>query len=129
MIASVICVVFALEWDPSFRTDVPYEVDLAPAKLHAKAFSVFADGKPLPVVTSPGKLPGNVTLRFDVPAGAKALTCESTGGNAAESSVPGAADDPFNGALDAASVAKWTLSGGVSVKAIPEGLLFVTPSR
>ncbi len=127
MIASVICVVFALEWDPSFRTDVPYEVDLAPAKLHAKAFSVFADGKPLPVVTSPGKLPGNVTLRFDVPAGAKALTCESTGGNAAESSVPGAADDPFNGALDAASVAKWTLSGGVSVKAIPEGLLFVTP--
>ena len=73
MLFSVLCAAFALEWDPSYRTDVPYEVDVSPAKLHARAFSVFADGKPLPVVTFPGKLPGNMTLRFDVPAGVRAL--------------------------------------------------------
>ena len=102
-------VAFPLEWDPSYRTDVPYEVDLSPAKLQAKSFSVFADGNPLAVSTFPGKLPGNVTLRFNVPDGTKTLTCEGKDGAASGLGRYSADDNPFKDALCAANVGRWKM--------------------
>ena len=53
---------FPLEWNETYRTDVPYEVELSTAKLGAKAFAVKADGRPLKVETFTGKMPGTVEI-------------------------------------------------------------------
>ena len=75
-----------LQWNPGYRTDVPYELELVSAKLERLAgvaagcgFAVRADGKPVEVTTLVGREPGARVLRFDVPAGTKALdlmTCD-----------------------------------------------------
>ena len=36
---------FPLEWNTTYRTDVPYEVEINPAKIGAKSFAVKADGR------------------------------------------------------------------------------------
>ena len=122
-------VAFPLEWDPSYRTDVPYEVDLSPAKLQAKSFSVFADGKPLAVSTFPGKLPGNVTLRFNVPEGTKALTCEGKEEAVSGGGSYSADDNPFKDALSAANVGRWKMGKGISAKPVSDGLEFTSPDK
>ena len=64
---------FPLEWNVTYRTDVPYEVELNPAKLGANAFQVKADDHPIEVVQFAGKMPGTRALRFTVPAGTRSL--------------------------------------------------------
>ncbi len=129
MIAAILCAVFALEWDSSYRTDVPYEVDLSTNKLHSKSFSVLADGMSLPVSTSPGKLPGDVTLRFNVPRGTKKLTCNGSDDPPAEPEPLSECDNPFALALEESSEMKWHKDVGVGIKAIPEGFLFTAPDK
>ena len=77
---------FPLEWSASYATDVPYEVEITPAKLErllgvkdGRALSVVAttaEGEQvLDVVQQAGRVPSSVNLRFRVPAGTTALTC------------------------------------------------------
>ena len=114
---------FPLEWNASYRTDVPYEVELKPEKIGAKAFAVKADGKRLAVSQFAGKMPGTVALRFTVPAGTKALLCETLDGDGTmcDSSQ---IDNLFAGALDAANVNRWELGDGITAEVIPGGIRF-----
>ena len=73
---------FPLEWNATYDTSVPREVEILPAKLvgmglmrDGDGFKVLADGQPLAVKALNGKEPGSVRLRFTVPSGTKALTC------------------------------------------------------
>ena len=129
---AVSAVEMPLEWNETYGTDVPYEVELSPAKLAKLAgvgkgsgFTVRADGKPIASTAFPGKAPQTVDLRFAVPAGTKRLSCEAGTGRLAlgDSSK---IDNLFEGALDAANVGRWSM--GKSVKATPEagGILFET---
>ena len=75
---------FPLEWNATYDTSVPREVEILPAKLAGMGlmragdgFKVLADGQPLAVKALDGKEPGSVRLRFTVPSGTKALTCET----------------------------------------------------
>ena len=114
---------FPLEWNATYRTDVPYEVELSPAKLGAKAFAVKADGRPLKVETFTGKMPGTVALRFTVPAGTRALSCETRPG-APKLCDSSKIENLFAGALDAANLGRWSLGDGVKAEAIPGGIRF-----
>ena len=120
---------FPLEWNTTYRTDVPYEVEINPAKIGAKSFAVKADGRRLKVSQFVGKMPGTVALRFTVPAGTKALTCE-TGGDV-ELADSSKIDNLFAGALDAANIGRWNLGDGIKAEAIPGGIRFrgTNPSR
>ena len=119
----LLAVAFALEWNPTYRTDVPYEVEVNPAKIGADVFTVLADGKPLKTVAFTGKLPGTVDLRFSVPAGTKALSCEGRKGTAALADVA-TLDNLFAGALDPANLGKWQLAKGVRAVPSEGGLTF-----
>ena len=73
---------FPLDWNVTYDTAVPYEVEIQPAKLvklglmkPGDGFKVYADGKELAVKVLEGKAPGSIRLRFSVPKGTKALTC------------------------------------------------------
>ena len=92
---------FSLEWNATYDTSVPYEVELNPQKIGAEGFAVFADGRSLASVTLPGKAPNTIRLRFRVPDGTRSLTCRSA------SAVPFAdaakIDNLFAGAFDAAN--------------------------
>ncbi len=114
---------FPLEWNETYRTDVPYEVELSPAKLGAKAFAVKADGRPLKVETFTGKMPGTVALRFTVPAGTRALSCETRPG-APKLCDSSKIENLFAGALDASNLGRWELGDGVKAEAIPGGIRF-----
>ena len=126
MITVLLAVAFALEWNPTYRTDVPYEVELNPAKIGAESFAVFADGRELSVTTFAGRAPGTLDLRFAVPAGTRTLTCESRAGRA-KLSDSAAIDNVFAGALDAANLGRWELERGVKAEPIPGGFLFTAP--
>ena len=82
----LVATLLPLQWNAGYRTDVPYEFELVPAKIEkalglaaGSGFGVKADGRSLEVQTFPGKAPGAVALRFRVPEGTKALVCESVG--------------------------------------------------
>ena len=77
-----------LEWNASYDTSVPYEVELSPAKLqalagvdHSAGFAVTAQTpegeRPLEVVAFDGRACGTVRLRFAVPKGTSALACRA----------------------------------------------------
>jgi len=77
-----------LEWNTSYDTAVPYEVELSPAKLqalagvdHSAGFVVMAktpEGeRPLEVAAFDGRARGTVRLRFAVPDGTSALECRA----------------------------------------------------
>ena len=75
---------FPLEWNATYDTSVPREVEILPGKLvgmglmrEGDGFKVRADGKLLAVKALNGKEPGSVRLRFTVPPGTKALACET----------------------------------------------------
>ena len=114
---------FPLEWNVTYRTDVPYEVELNPAKLGANAFQVKADGRSIKVAQFAGKMPGSLTLRFTVPAGTRSLVCETLEGDGSfcDSSK---IENLFAGALDAANLGRWELGEGVKAEAIPGGVRF-----
>ena len=119
---AAIAEVFPLEWNMTYRTDVPYEVELLPARIGgAKSFEVRADGRALGVVQFAGKEAGSVCLRFTVPPGTKRLECEAgaqvTARPAADSEK---VDNLFAGALDAANASRWTFTNGTVVKIEPK---------
>ena len=127
----LLAVTMPLQWNANYPTDVPYEFELVPAKIEKAlgltaggGYGVKADGKALDVVTFPGKAPGAVALRFRVPQGTKALTCEISGARRAGNGECGArragnGDNLFAGALE--DDAKWTLEG-VAKTAVPGGV-------
>ena len=116
-------VAFALEWNPTYRTDVPYETELFPDRLGAKSFRVFADGKELDSLMYSGKAPGSVGLRFRVPKGVKGLVCKGNDDAPvlADTSV---VDNLFAGAFEAANRGKWQLPTGVKVEPFGKGVIF-----
>ena len=111
---------FPLEWNARFRTDVPYEVEVSPAKVGAASFVVKADGAALDTETLAGKAPGTVRLRFSVPKGAKTLECEGREGKVA---VRPARENLFADALRPENVGKWKCEKGVKAKAVSDGVL------
>ena len=116
---TLLAVVMPLEWNATFDTKVPYEVEVSPAKIGAKAFVVKADGRAVPTAASAGRLPGTVRLRFRVPDGTKKLALE---GGEAIAAQPASEDNLFAGALTAAAVPRWK-SSSVKVAPAAEGLL------
>ena len=115
---------FPLEWNATYDTSVPREVEILPAKLvgmglmrAGDGFKVLADGQPLAVKALDGKEPGSVRLRFTVPSGTKSLTCETgPDGAKAEASDGGL----FAGAL--AGTTGWLFKGG-TVEKTEKGIL------
>lgn len=96
---------FPLEWNTTFRTDIPYEVELQPGKLGVPqdtAFEVRADGRKVQVSRFAGKMPGTVRLRFRVPEGTKRLDC-ANGGKADGNAALAASENVFDGALGSAT--------------------------
>ena len=115
---------FPLEWNATYDTSVPREVEILPAKLagmglmrEGDGFKVLADGQPLAVKALNGKEPGSVRLRFTVPSGTKALTCETGPDGAKAGDSDGGL---FAGAL--AGTSGWRFTGG-TVKKTEKGIL------
>ena len=124
-IMPVAAATFPLEWNATYDTSVPHEVEILPGKLvgmglmrEGDGFKVQADGKPLAVKALNGKEPGSVRLRFTVPSGTKALACETCADAANVSAAPRGGF--FAGAL--ADVAGWQFKGG-TVEKTQKGLL------
>ena len=119
----VLSSVFALEWNTTYQTDVPYEVELNPEKIGARSFAVSADGRPIDTTVLRGKAPGTLIARFKVPAGTKGLSCAAADG---EPRLADAAvlDNLFAGVLEASGRAKWKVPKGVEVSCQDGGLLF-----
>ena len=103
-----------LEWNPTYDTSVPYEVEISPAKLQKLAgadpsagFAVTAQtaagAKQLDVVTLPGRVKGTVRLRFTVPEKTTSLSC----------AVEGAKASPANTAAVSSRRAPWRTSSPV----------------
>ena len=120
---AVLAETMPLEWNTTYRTDVPYEFDITPSKVDAASFTVQADGQALPTTLLPGKLPGAVTVRFTVPKGTKSLTCETSQEVRPMADVA-TIDNLFAGALDQQNLAKWKLPKGVTLRKDAEGLHF-----
>ena len=88
MARSSAAVSFPLEWNPTYPTDTPYEVEILPERLtsptgllsHAgfavRAISTRGE-QTLDVAVLPGKEPGAKCLRFAVPPGTTGLVCEA----------------------------------------------------
>ncbi|MCQ2391166.1 MAG: LamG domain-containing protein [Kiritimatiellae bacterium] len=117
---------FDLEWNPRWRTDVPYEVELQPAKFAQLdgvskdgGYEVLADGQMVDTRLLSGKAPGAKLLRFQVPAGTKELACRTTA-HVKESNVP--TENLFAGVLS--SVDGWQKPGEVIGSAVASGLRF-----
>lgn len=117
------CATFPLEWNASYRTDVPYEVEMFPSRVGAESFRVKADGKYLKADQFAGKAPGSVALRFNVPRGTKSLVCETAkrGRPPCDSSK---IDNLFAGALDPSNIGRWRLGGGIRASVIDGGICF-----
>ena len=129
MISSLLmlALAFPLEWNTTYRTDVPYEVELNVKKLGASAFTVLADGREIPSTSRPGKAPDTVDLRFTVPAGTRKLSCEGRKvekrGGGGEGKFADASDDNlFDGVLG--DPARWTCDDNVRLVKTEKGLLF-----
>ena len=123
---------FDLEWNASYDTAVPYEVELDCAKL-AKAgakgsFAVFARSaageRELAAKILPGRRDGVVALRFSVPPGTTALSCE-TGRPAVTVAESASEDNIFADALAPGATARWQMEKK-TVRITPKGkgLLF-----
>ena len=114
---------FPLEWNETYDTSEPYEVEVIPAKIglpEGQEFAVLADGKGVAVARLPGKRKGSARLRFSVPAGTRTLECSTD--SIASVQRRDCSDDIFNGAL--ASIDGWSFDGGNVVKT-REGVEFV----
>ena len=126
-------VTFPLEWNRSYDTAVPYEVEIDRKRLaevsgtaedtNFEVTAVCGDKRtPLKTVLYKGALKNTTALRFTVPAGTTALECKAAGkGELAEIPVT---DNLFAGALAGNSAAKWKRHSAISVAATGEGMLF-----
>ena len=112
---------FPLEWNVTYDTKVPYEVEIQPAKLvksglmnKGDGFQVFADGRKLGVKTFSGRMEGSVRLHFTVPAGTKKLecACEKLDGQSGGEWTP-----PF-------TFGNWSVPKGVTAEKTAAGWLF-----
>ena len=114
---------FPLEWNATYPTDVPYEVELETGKIGTGNFVVLADGVRLPTAMFDGRAPGTSVLRFAPPAGTRRLVCRSLpkSGLACDSSI---IDNLFAGALDSANQSRWVLPKGVVARIENDGLCF-----
>jgi len=77
VIAAAIFQPTSLEWNVNYRTDVPYEFAISPAKLglqNVEGLQVYADGKPVETIALQDAYAQLPILRFAVPAGTKALS-------------------------------------------------------
>ena len=106
---------FPLEWNATYPTDVPYEVELSPRKIGAASFAVLADGALLKTEVFEGRTPDMATLRFSVPSGTKSLVCRTSAGPSqmCDSSSIG---NIFAGALDPVNLSRWSLPKGVTAR-------------
>ena len=120
-----------LEWNATYDTGVPHEVEIDLSKLaraEAKGgFAILAQTpageQTLPVTLLPGRRAGIVALRFRVPAGTTALACE-TDRAANPPSDASSSDNLFAGALASDAAAKWKKdSANLSIASVPNGLL------
>ncbi len=132
-ICAMLAAVMPLEWNAAYPTATPYELELNPAKLErlggVKPGSGFvvrattAEGEQaLPVVAFKGRLPGDLTLRFGVPAGATALALEAGVGTLAHGDAA-RCDNLFAGGTDPS---RWTLAAGAQATPQAGGVLFET---
>ena len=123
---------FPLEWNTTYDTAVPYEVEVDTEKLRrlggvppGTGFAVDAavggEVRPLGLSCFPGRRPGRVALRFAVPAGTTALTGRA-GVGALELEDPSDVGNLFAGALGAS--AQWTLPATVTRENRADGILF-----
>ena len=123
-----------LEWNTTYDTAVPYEVEIDTAKLGALAnvapaagFAVFATvagvRRELAVTCLEGRRPERVALRFTVPAGTTTLACRAGVGMRRMAAAD--TDNLFAGALEPA--ASWTLGTGFVRTDRPGGILFYNP--
>ena len=115
---------FPLEWNATYDTSVPREVEILPGKLvgmglmrEGDGFKVRADGQPLAVKALNGKEPGSVRLRFMVPSGTQALACETCADGAKVGESDGGL---FAGALS--DTAGWQFKSG-TIEKTQNGLL------
>ncbi|MBR4654080.1 MAG: hypothetical protein IKO72_12050 [Kiritimatiellae bacterium] len=115
---SVVAATFPLEWNATYDTSVPREVEILPGKLvgmglmrEGDGFKVRADGRPLAVSVLNGKEPGSVRLRFTVPQGTRTLECETCADGARVGTSGGGL---FAGALS--GTAGWRLADGTIEK-------------
>ena len=123
-------IVFPLEWNKTYRTDVPYEVEIDRSKLAEISgssadcgFKVFAEtaGKktPLAVQLLPGREKKLVSLRFDVPAGTEKLECAVAG----KGDVKASAENLFAGMLNKENIRRWECAGSVKVTSVSSGIV------
>ena len=120
----ILAVTIPLQWNVNYRTDVPYEVELSPAKLERlagipvnAAMSVKADGKALATAAFAGKGDGTLGLRFQVPAGTRKLDLETQAGTRQETDSL-SLDNLFKDVLKPAA---WK-ADDVKVEAIDRGI-------
>ena len=121
---------FDLEWNVTYDTSVPYEVEISPLKLErlagvakGAALGVKADGAAIPVSMFKGRAPGSVRLRFMVPAGTKKLSCEahSTAQGTLSATIP---DNLFAGVLTADGLSRWQVPKTIKATSMADGILF-----
>ena len=123
-------VVFPLEWNKSYRTDVPYEVEIDRRKLAEISgvsadcgFKVFAKSGEKKTAVAVQLLPGRekklVALRFEVPAGTEQLECAAGG----KGSIADLSENLFADALKKESVKRWYSAGNAKVSAVGNGIL------
>ena len=120
LFAMLLALSFPLEWNGTYRTDVPYEVEIDAAKVpEAPKLCVWADGQPLATARIQGELPNLVRLRFSVPPGSHRLECRDSG--VTDGAEP---ENLFAAALSAEGLAHWHLEKGVSVGLEGDGVRF-----
>lgn len=107
-----------LEWNKTWRTDVPYELTIDENKLGKASWQVFADGKGLPTTIMIDRYGKGTTLRFEVPAGTKALSLGKGESNGALSRME---DNVFEGG-------KWSVKTAVEINETKDGILLKSTS-
>lgn len=128
-----------LEWNPSYPTAVPWEVEISPSKLARShgipengGFSVSAlspaGKRRLPVTVLEGRMPGTVRLRFTVPKGTESLSCE-TGAGKLSATPSERVDNLFSGSLSKGSAGGWKVSNGGKATPLGNGGIVFSASR
>ena len=124
---------FPLEWNVRNATDIPYEVEISPAKLQRlvgasagcgwRAVATTPSGeRTLDTAVFAGKAPDTLRLRFRVPEGTTALACVASG--RADVTGTAALDNLFADALKPENAGRWKVSPSTTVTVIPGGLNF-----
>ena len=126
-------VTFPLEWNRTYDTAVPYEVEIDRKRLaeisgtaEDTGFEVIAISgdkrTPLKTALCKGALKNTTSLRFTVPAGTTALECKASGkGVLAETAE---AENLFAGAVSKNAVPKWKSNNAITVSATENGVFF-----